>query len=189
MAQINDNLLVRGARGNVGKQFVYKKRGEGTHIAKMPSINKDQEVTPNQVKVRELFAEAALYAKGAITSPDLKKEYEKKATPGTSAYNMAFRDFLKPPVVKSINAVAYRGQEEAEIVIKAKDDFRVVDVLVEIHTSAGVLVETGIAMLDPIDRGKWIYLTKLTNTTYANGTITATAYDIPGNSATLKITI
>ena len=32
MSKITENLLVRGARGKMGNQFVYKKRGEDTHL-------------------------------------------------------------------------------------------------------------------------------------------------------------
>ena len=36
MAKITKNLLVKGARGNPGKQYVYKTRGSRTYIARMP---------------------------------------------------------------------------------------------------------------------------------------------------------
>ena len=82
MARINDNLLVRGARGRMGKQFMYRRRGEDTFITRLPAINKDLVPTDRQLAIRELFAEAALYAKGAVTDPELKQEYRKKAKPG-----------------------------------------------------------------------------------------------------------
>src|SRR4249920_2130681 len=104
MANINANLLVQGARGNVGKQFVYRRHGKNTNIGRMPTINKDAVPSEKQSEKRELFAEAALYAQGAVASADLKKEYERKATPGLTAFNIAFRDFLKGPVVKKIDA-------------------------------------------------------------------------------------
>src|SRR5687768_16697946 len=110
MANINENLLVRGARGNVGKQFVYRKHGNNTHIARMPVIRKDKKATTDQLERRELFASASLYAQGAIASADLKKEYQKKASPGRTAYNIAFRDYLKSPVVIKIDAQSYNGQ-------------------------------------------------------------------------------
>src|SRR5437016_1233924 len=141
MANVNENLLVRGARGNVGKQFVYKKHGNNTNIARMPSINKDAVPTEKQAQKRDLFSEAAIYAKGVVASADLKKEYEKKLTPGKSAYNLAVRDYLKPPVVKKIDASNYKGTIGSVIVINAKDDFRVAEVQVSIHSAAGVLVE------------------------------------------------
>ncbi|MFI5155235.1 MAG: hypothetical protein ACHQEM_03575 [Chitinophagales bacterium] len=45
MANVNENLLVRGARGNVGKQFVYRKHGNNTNIVRMPTVNKNAVAT------------------------------------------------------------------------------------------------------------------------------------------------
>lgn len=187
MAKINDNLLTRGARGNVGKQFVYRKRGDDTHITKMPSINKDLEATSAQVVVRELFAAAALYAKGAISSPELKKEYQKKAKRGNSAYNMAFRDYLKAPVVKHVYTSKYNGSVGSTIEVIAKDDFRVAEVKVSIRNISGVLVEEGNAVLSPLDRNKWIYTARVINPLPVDSLVTATATDLPGNTKTLSV--
>ena len=189
MANVNENLLVRGARGHVGKQFVYKKHGDNTNIARMPSINKNAVPTEKQLQKRELFSAAAVYAQGAITSADLKKEYEKKATPGKTAYNIAFRDFLKPPVVKNIDASNYKGTIGSAIVINAKDDFRVASVKLSIHSAAGVLVEEGNASLDPIRRSLWNYTVTQNNASLAGSKISATATDLPGNTGSLEITL
>lgn len=189
MAIVNENLLVRGARGNVGKQYVYKKRGNDTHIARMPRINKNAKITDKQVSIRELFTQASLYAQGAISNPDLKKLYLQKAPAGTTAFNMAFRDFLKAPVVKKIDTGTYNGSIGSTIVITAIDDFRVADVTVSIHTAAGALLETGKAVLNPIDRSKFIYTASLANAVLAGSKISAVATDLPGNKGSLEITI
>jgi hypothetical protein len=93
MAKNDENLLVKGARGNVRKQYVYKKRGNSTHIARMPVVNKDAVPIEKQSEVRELFGEASLYARGAMSSPDLKKQYQKKATDGSTALMSPFAIF------------------------------------------------------------------------------------------------
>jgi hypothetical protein len=189
MAKVTENLLVRGARGNVGKQFVYRKHGENTTIVKMPSINKNAVPTDNQLKKRELFAEAAAYAQDAIASADLKKEYDKKSSPGKTAFNIAFRDYLKAPVVKNIDAGKYNGQIGSVIVVNAKDDFRVVSVQVSIRNAAGVLIEEGSAVLDPVRRSLWNYATTQNNATLAGSVLRATAKDLPGNTGLLEITL
>ncbi|MDP4262235.1 MAG: hypothetical protein Q8941_06860 [Bacteroidota bacterium] len=189
MAKINENPLVRGARGNFGKKYVYKKRGDDTHIARMPTVNKNAVATEKQVAVRDQFTSAALYAQGAISSPDLKKEYEKKATNGQTAFNVAFRDYLKAPVVKSIDTGKYNGTVGSTIVVKAKDDFRVKEVAVSIFSAAGALLEEGNAVLNPLDRNKWIYTATQANALLAGSKISASALDLPGNSGMLEITI
>lgn len=189
MANVNENLLVKGARGNVGKQFVYRKHGDNTTIARMPSVNKDAVPSEKQAANRELFADAATYAQGVMSSADLKKEYEKKATPGTTAFNIAFRDYLKAPVIKKIDVSNYKGSVGSVIVINAKDDFRVALVKVSIHSSTGVLVEEGNAILDPIKRRLWNYTATQNNATLAGSVVSAVATDLPGNSGSLEITL
>jgi hypothetical protein len=189
MANVNENLLVRGARGNVGKQFVYRKHGDNTTIARMPSVNKDAVPTEKQQEIREQFSDAAIYAQGAMSSADLKKEYEKKAAPGKTAFNIAFRDYLKAPVVKKIDVSNYKGMAGSVVVVKAKDDFRVAQVKVSIHSSAGVLLEEGNAILDPIKRSLWNYAATQNNASLSGSVVSATATDLPGNTGSLEITI
>jgi hypothetical protein len=191
MARIKDNLLVRGASGNVGKQFVYRKRGNETFITRMPATDKNAKPTEQQEKVRDLFASAAMYATGAIADPKIKELYQKKAKAGSgkTAYNVAFRDYLKAPVVKGIDTEKYKGTAGSTIVVKAKDDFRVAEVTVSIRTAAGVLVEEGIAILNPIDRNEWVYTATQNNAALTGSVIQATAKDLPGNKGILEITV
>jgi hypothetical protein len=189
MAKIYSNMLVKGASGHVGKQFVYKQKGNQTLIAKMPKINKNQAPTGDQVRVRELFAAAVNYASGAVNDPVLKAEYQKKAGQSTTAYNIAFRDYLKAPVVKSINADQYNGTVGSLITVNARDDFRVAEVKVSITDANGVLVEEGNAVLHPIDRNKWNYSATVSLAAIAGSIITAEAMDIPGNKAKLQISL
>jgi hypothetical protein len=189
MAKINKNLLVREARGHMGKQFVYRKHGKDTLMTKMPDVNENLQPTEAQVGVRELFAEAALYAKGAISDPELKKQYQKKAGPGRTAYNMAFRDYLKAPKVTGIDPSLYIGAQGTRIIVSAKDDFRVAAVIVRIYTPAGVLLEEGGAILNPVNYNKWIYVATQNNPVLAGSVIRATASDLPGNQGSLEITL
>lgn len=188
MANINENLLVRGARGNVGKQFVYRTRGNNTHITKMPFIKKGAVATTEQIEARDRFAEAVLYAQGAIASADLKREYGKKAPSGRTAYNMAFKDYLKAPVVKKINAEKYNGTPGSTIVVHAKDDFRVAEVKVRIFNAAnGDLLEEGNALLNPVKLEQWTYTATVNNAEPV--LIKATAIDLPGNEGLLEVSI
>jgi hypothetical protein len=189
MSKIENNALVQGARGNFGKQFVYKKRGNKTHIAKMPTQNPNAEVSDEQLEIRDLFGSAALYAKGAMSDPNLKKEYQKKAKNGATAFNVAFRDYLKAPVVKSIDTSKYTGVVGSLITVSAKDDFRVASVHVRIETAAGILIEEGDATLNPIDRNKWNYATTQANASIAGCVVKADAFDLPGNKGSLDVIV
>ncbi|RPD41472.1 hypothetical protein [Chitinophaga barathri] len=189
MANINKNLLVKGARGNVGKQFVYRRHGNNTIIGSMPTVNPDAAPSEEQAEARELFSAANAYAQGAISSADLKKEYQRKAPPGKSAFNMAMRDFMKPPVVKKINTSEYNGTPGSKISIHAKDDFRVAEVKVGIYTADGTLLEEGNAILNPINRLLWTYTATVANASPAGSVIRAMATDLPGNTALLEILV
>ena len=90
MARIDRNGLVLGARGNFGKQFVYKKRGKRTHIVSMPTVSKG-DPTSEQAGVRRLFKLASLYAKAAMNNLEIKKQYQKIAGDEATAMNMASR--------------------------------------------------------------------------------------------------
>lgn len=189
MAIINENLFVKGARGNVGKQLVYRRHGDNTTITRMPRINENAVTSEDQKEIRELFTSAVMYAQGAIQSAELKKEYLKKAKPGKSAFNMALRDFLKAPVVKRINTGMYDGTPGSTIIVHAKDDFRVAKVKVSIYHSTGDLLEEGNATLAPINREQWIYTASQANASLVGLTIIATATDLPGNTGVLEINL
>ena len=188
MANIDDNLLVRGARGNVGKQFVYRKRGNKTFIERMPVTN---EAAPSvkQEKMRDLFAAASAYAKGVIADAELKMLYGEKATPGTTAYNAAFKDFMKAPEVTAVNTERYNGTPGSTIVVVAVDDFRVAEVTVSIRTAEGILIEEGNAILNPINRDKWMYTARQSNAMLQGTVINVTARDLPGNKGRLAVAI
>jgi hypothetical protein len=189
MPRLNDNPLVDGARGNFSKRFVYKKRGKNTHIAKMPTINKKAVPSDKQQKIRDLFSSASLYATGAMSSAVLKKEYQKKARDGKTAFNVAFLDYLKGPVVTSIGTSKYNGTPGSSIVVEAKDNFRVVGIMVSIHSATGTLIEQGEATLNPINRNQWIYAAVQANASPAGSIISATARDLPGNEGKLDVTV
>lgn len=187
MSNISKNLLVKGAKGKVGDQFVYKTRGKKTFITSLPTINPNTVATEEQVRVRELFGEASLFAKGAITNPELKAAYQQKKGAGQTAYNIAFRDFIKAPEVKLIDVSAYTGLAGSPIVVTAKDDFRVASVKVSILSAAGELIEEGLAILNPINRNKWIYSTVRENASLNGCIIRAIAKDIPENTGSLEL--
>lgn len=191
MARIKNNPLVQGASGNVGKKFVYRKRGKDTFITLMPEINENAKPTQQQEKVREQFQAASGYATSVIADAKLKAQYQKKAKAksGVTAYNIAFRDFLKAPVVKKTDTTKYTGSPGSPVVITATDDFRVVEVAVSIKTAAGVLVEEGNAMLNPMNRDEWIYTATQNNAALTGSVILATAKDLPGNKGTLQTTV
>ncbi|WP_290795845.1 hypothetical protein [Flavihumibacter sp. UBA7668] len=189
MSNVSKNLLVKGAKGKVGDQFIYKTRGKKTFISTLPTVNKNAVATEQQLQVRDLFGEASNYAKGAVANPELKAAYDHKKPKGTTAFNIALRDYLKAPVVKKIDVSDYTGLTGSPIIVTAKDDFRVASVKVSILSAAGELMEEGPASLDPINYNKWIYTATRDNASLSGCTIRAIAKDIPDNTGSLELVL
>ena len=87
-----------------------------------------------------------------------------------------------------IDMSEYNGTAGSMIIVNAKDDFRVARVKVSIHSSTGVLVEEGDAILDPIKRSLWNYTVTQNNPVLSGSVISAIATDLPGNNASLAVT-
>lgn len=188
MSNITENLLVKGARGNVAKQFVYKTEGNKTHIVKMPKVGKR---TPNdtQIGVRDFFAAASRYGRNAIASAELGAAYKKKAGPGKRAFGIAFKDYMTPPKVRAINTLKYSGAPGSVIVVDAKDDFKVATVRVSIYDSSGVLLEEGLAIQNPLVTEFWNYTATKENSSLTGSVVKAIATDYPGNENLLEVTL
>ncbi len=60
-------------------------------------------------------------------------------------------------------------------------------VQVSIRTATGELVEAGEAVLDPINRNRWIYTTRAINPALPGSSVEVTARDIPGNEGKAQI--
>ena len=189
MAWIDEKMIVNGARGNLGRQFVFRRRGNKTFIERMPMFNKNRKPTAGQVNARNSFTAAAAFAKSVIASPALKRIYAQQAGPGIRAYNIAFRDYLKAPEIKSIDATNYDGKPGSEINIIAIDDFRVVGVVICIKNASGELIEKGNAFLDPLNLDRWIYRTTQFINDAKGCHINVLAYDLPGNEARAELVI
>lgn len=189
MANVTKNPLLKDVSGKFGDHVVYKTRGKKTTMARMPTKKEGAVKTVDQEKVSSRFSSASKYAKGAIASEALKKEYQKKVSTQNTAFNIAFRDFLKAPQVIAIITEKYTGAIGSTITVNAKDDFKVAAVRVSIHNSSGVLIEEGDALVDPIYEERWKYTATQLNGTLAGTVIKAVAMDLPENTGTLSVTL
>jgi hypothetical protein len=186
MAISNDNEIMDGMSGKIGRLLVFRQRAGKTIVSKRPKRTKAP--TPEQVAVNEKFTEAAAYATLALKTPATKAEYRKKASPGQSAYNLALADYFEAPVVKEIITNAYTGLPGSLVKVWAIDDFKVTSVFVTISDSSGALIEDGQALLDA--EGKyWVFATLQTNSTLSGTSIMATAKDLPGNTGTKELVL
>lgn len=181
MAKSKDNVVMQGASGTIGRMLVFRQRAGQTIIARRPVMKEGRVYTAKQIEVRERFADAAYYAKSAIQDEDLKAAYESVAKPGQSAYNIAFRDYLKEPVVNRVFMENYQGAVGDVIGFRIVDVLEVKSVHVEIKDPDGNLIEEGAAVKQFDDGIDWIYTATAENEEWQTSQLTLTIVDTPGN--------
>ncbi|MHB2149558.1 hypothetical protein ACX8XP_10910 [Calditrichota bacterium LG25] len=182
MAKAGKNLILYGVSGKIGDQIVIRQRGGEVILSQAPG-KRTGEPSEAQKAQQLKFQQAIIYGKQAIADPDTKAEYEAKAEGLKTGYNVAVADFLHAPQIDEIDVTNYKGNAGDTIRIRAVDDFKVVQVHVEIYNSDGSLVEEGDAVLQ--DNGlDWIYTCTADNTDTAGDKIVIKVSDKPGNITT-----
>lgn len=182
MAKSQDNVVMQGASGTVGKMLVFRQRGDKTIIARKPKGRGGERVySPDQIKVQNRFLDASLYARKAIADPDLKAAYLAKATVNQTAYNVAVKDFFTPPTVRRLDDRAYSGIVGDVISFIIKDVLMVKEVMLEILDDGGSIIEAGYAEAADNQGVEWLYTATVDNTDYSNCIFRVTMTDTPGN--------
>lgn len=189
MAHSNNSLVTGRLKGTLGKELVFREWEGKTVVAKAPK-SREGEPTPAQAEIQEKFQLASRYAKAVIKNPDksMAEAYAEVLKPRQNVFSRAMEDFMTSPVVKSINTRSYKGAGGDKIVVRAKDDFRVVSVRVEIYEANGTLLEAGDAEQNTNDVD-WTYTAIQGNNPLAGSKIIAIATDVPGNEGTLEVTL
>jgi hypothetical protein len=185
MARTEGNVFVDGFRGKVGGNMVFRKRKSGKLIIAKNKKKSTLPPTEEQLKIRDTFKEAVIYAKAVMQNAPLKAMYDKAVKGDQSAYNLALRDFAKAPEIKSLNTADYSGQPGGAIVVRATDDFKVTSVKVAIYSPAGILLEEGEAAINA-NGLDWTYKASVINNEVAGSSIKAIVLDTPGNRGSLE---
>lgn len=181
------NSIMRGASGSLGEELVFRQRA-GKTVMSLPPIPREDNPTEDQLTNRSKFNEASRYARTAIANPALKAAYRAKAEPGVSAYNVAFADFFRSPVILNVNVSNYTGVPGSTILIEATDDFKVQSVQVSILTTAGDILETGTAVASPESSDYWTYTATASNPD-GSGVVSIQVSDLPGNVTTRELSL
>lgn len=187
MAHANNSVITGKLKGSIGKELVFREWEGKTIVAKAPKARTGK-ATPSQEKTQENFQMAARYAKAIVKDPEMVTGYAAALRPRQNVYSRALEDFIHPPTVVQITTRDYTGAVGDTLKIRAKDDFRVVTVLVEIYNPDGSLLEKGTCTqnLNGVD---FNYVAKLANPALAGTRIKAIATDVPGNEGELEVTL
>lgn len=184
MGKNKRNEYADGFSGKIGRNMVFRQtKSEEVIIARKPRKT-GKPPHAKRLATQKLFKRGVLYAKTVEANPEKKMLYAASAKGLQSAFNLALRDFCRPPKVDIINTLLYGGRIGDKIIIEATDDFRVASVQVAIYTADNELVEQGAAVLEGLD---WIYTATEDHIALEGSTIKATAKDLPGNEGSLEV--
>ncbi len=186
MGRFKGNDATRGLQGNVGDFYNYRQR-LGKTVTTRQVGKRTKPLNADQEQIKERFIEAAIYGKAVLKIPEKEALYATKKVPGKGVYMLAMTDYLKPPVIKSINMTAYTGVAGSTIIVRASDDFKVMRVRVSIYAASGALLEEGDTVLNPENGLDFIYTATAANNVPAGSRVKATAYDLPNNEGSLEI--
>lgn len=188
MAYVKDNIFITGVSGTVGKKMNFRVRKGKTVVAVKRGPNTIPP-TDEQQEVREQFVIASLYAQSAMKDPVVKAMYQKAAKGGQTAYNAAFKDAAKAPVISSVDISTYKGAIGDKIDISARDIITPKSVTVSISSQTGTVLEQGAAIIKATDQRIWTYTATVANATLPGTRIIATATDLPGNVTEKEVVI
>jgi hypothetical protein len=139
MAKVKRNMMMAGLSGSVGKDHYARLMRDGRTIISTKPDFSNRQFSEEQLNQQSRVKQAAAYAKVAAKTNPI---YAKKAK-GTSknAYNLAFRDWLRAPVIDQIQ---WHG---GQVRVTASDDVIVTGVTVSILNDEGQRLEQGEAEL------------------------------------------
>ncbi|QHS61478.1 hypothetical protein [Chitinophaga agri] len=176
MAIVKDNILLQLVRGTIGRQItIYERNGQIIMAKKRRPSNKKP--TQKQLEARHKMRIAADLARDMMNDPEIKAYYASLAGPGQNAYNMAVKDAYHSPEVQNIRL------EDTEVVVTAKDEFRVAKVKVSVVDADGGIIESGLAVLgrNGVD---WYYKAAMLP---AGGKLVVVAADLPGKETVKEL--
>jgi hypothetical protein len=187
MAKSENNVLTHGLSGKMGDLIVFRQRAGKTIVSNKPKAS-DMPPSEGQMLIRERFSDAVRYGKAVITDPVSKAAYSAAAPRGTSAYNMAVKDFFNAPDIGEVIVSSYNGHVGDKVTARVTDDFLVKSVTVRIENADATLVEEGAAVM-AVNGLDWVYTAKSANSSLTGDKIIIIAKDTPDNTSKKEVTL
>jgi hypothetical protein len=144
MAIVRKNNFLKGARGLVGDNMVFKSWNGKTYLFSKAQPAKKQ--SQKQKENRSRFKEATLFAKSMMSDPQKKAEYKRiaKRLKLPNAYTAAITEYMRRPEIKHIDIARNisGGRQEVKADVRKKD-FDIESVEISIFEKGEKLVEHG----------------------------------------------
>ena len=186
MSKTTSNDLLKTYSGIFGNKVILKNRN-GKIIMTIPVPRKSSKPTEKQSAYRRKFKLASRYATNILKDPEMLEAYRAKVRKGMTPYNVALKDFLKPPYINRIDASGYHGNPGDKISVAAGDDFKLTEVSVQVIGPDSIVIEQGVCILT-LPTGNYEYTATTRVADLAGITIIAKARDLPGHIVGLAIT-
>ena len=139
MAKVKKNMIISGVSGSLGPDHYARITKDGrTIISQKPDFS-NRQFSEAQLNAQNRTRRAADYAK--VASKENPIYAQKAAGTSKNAYNIAFRDWRKPPVIDRIE------WRDGKVRVSAYDDTMVTGVAVTILDEQGQCLEQGEAGL------------------------------------------
>lgn len=180
MAELKTHGFIDGIHGRYGKMVVRSRYGK--QFLARPPDPASFKLTAARQNVRDRFAAATAYAKAALADPVLRPFYDDVGkTKQIGALAAAVRDYLRPPVVKTLDLTGYTGETGSKIKVAATDDVGLASITLTIRAADGTVIETGpvAIVLGDLDQ---TYVAKTTVPAGQPVTVEVVAKDRPGNT-------
>lgn len=143
----------------------------------------DQLVETIKTKYSQDFKNAMAYVDYVQNNENVAAIYQNdKQISDHQLKGLAFHDFITPPQIIGIYVEKYYKNKFHPIVVRAKDDFGVKQVLVTIFNSRNELLEKGLAQ-QFLQKERWFYFIRKDLEGQGEIRIETMATDYPGNYA------
>ena len=181
MTKVRFHGPIAGFSGAMGEIVFADQKKKGRTVAYMKT---HYELTEAQVNTQDRFKEAAQLATAALEDPARRAFYQAIAdAKESSAYHIAFTDYLVLPEFKPLNLSQYKGQVGDPILIRATDDIGLTRVEVTLTASDGTRIEQGSALEAGAGTGIWTYTATQPVVPGSDIFIDVVGFDHAGNKA------
>lgn len=165
--------------GKLGALLVFKTVGNQTIVCAAPTKRKVW--SDKQKQRQEQFKAASVFATQQITNPTVKEAYARTVMhhPTKTAYHAALADYLNPPNIYSLQ------YHSGLVSVCATDDFRVCKVVIQVIVNHNVIYEANATQ--QANGIEWVLLIDFK--VESQCIIKAIAYDVPGHTASIELTV
>ncbi|MCX6246702.1 MAG: hypothetical protein NTW10_03120 [Bacteroidetes bacterium] len=180
MARNNGNILTHSYSGKLGTVVLQK---DGV-MRSLPDVSK-RVLSGEQIKHLIRFKQAKEYARRVLADPLLRAQYEeplrkwKRKKPNIGIYQLAIKDFMKPPKITGVEIERGPRGREVTLIIQATDVIMVAGVSVCILSSSGKILEQGEATERNPQFG-FQYLVKDPSLLKKDSILRVSVWDMPG---------